>query len=131
VLLDIDHFKRVNDRYGHLTGDRALREVARVIATTVREDDIVGRYGGEEFCALLPGVFATDGRAVATRMLERIRQLEIVEVPEGVTASIGIVVMMPGDLGDDPMQAFDRMLASADAALYRAKNAGRDRLAIG
>jgi diguanylate cyclase (GGDEF)-like protein len=124
LLLDLDHFKLVNDRFGHATGDRVLVQVARRIAQQVRELDTVGRWGGEEFLCLIPDV----GRAIALEIAERIRAgVEARPVAcHGreirVTSSIGIATF-PND-GLRP----DVLLAKADAALYEAKRSGRNRI---
>jgi len=124
LLLDLDYFKIVNDRYGHATGDQVLAQVARRIAHKVRELDTVGRWGGEEFLCLLPQV----GRSRAEEVAERIRAgLEAQPVEDQgrqirVTASIGVAAY-PED-GPHP----DALLAKVDAALYEAKRAGRNRI---
>lgn len=119
ILLDIDHFKQVNDRHGHLLGDRALRTVAEVLGASVRESDIAVRFGGEEFLVALP---ATD-LARATEIAHRIREsVEAAPLPFPLTISAGVAA---GDATlDRPEQVFDR----ADQALYRAKAAGRNRV---
>lgn len=120
ILMDIDHFKQVNDRYGHQTGDRVLAEVARVLKVCSRATDMVGRWGGEEFLVLCP---ETD-LAGLTAKAERFRQaLEEYEFP-GVghkTSSFGIAAWRAGDAAQD-------LLSRADAALYRAKESGRNRV---
>lgn len=119
ILLDIDHFKSVNDRFGHQAGDVAIREVGRVLSDTVRAIDTVGRYGGEEFCALLPAVDAGEALSIAERIRERVRGITIDIVDTRITVSVGVATLSPDD-------DLDRLLGAADAALYRAKNAGRD-----
>lgn len=127
LVVDIDHFKRVNDRHGHAFGDRILAQVAQALSQALRVNDMVARYGGEEFVALLPGC----GAPCAVRKAEDIRQrIEAqVRTPDGpVTVSVGIAVIEP--TSDESIeQAFRR----ADAALYQAKRAGRNcvRLASG
>jgi diguanylate cyclase (GGDEF)-like protein len=124
LLVDLDYFKIINDRYGHATGDQVLAQVARRIAHKVRELDTVGRWGGEEFLCLLPQV----GRSQAEEVAERIRAgLEAQPVEdEGrqirVTASIGVAAYP-----DDGLHP-DALLAKVDAALYEAKRAGRNRI---
>ena len=124
LLLDLDHFKIVNDQFGHATGDQVLAEVGRRIAHMVRELDIVGRWGGEEFLCLLPEV----SRPLAEEIAERVRSgLETHSVEHQgrhirVTSSIG-VASFPDD-GLTP----DALLAKADAALYEAKRSGRNRI---
>ncbi|MFC3551414.1 GGDEF domain-containing protein [Lysobacter cavernae] len=121
MLLDIDHFKQVNDRHGHLLGDRALRAVADAVAASIRQHDIAVRYGGEEFLVLLP-----DTRlATAAQVAERIRQrIAHVALPFALTVSIGLAASEP--TRDWSERVFDR----ADQALYRAKSAGRNRVVV-
>ncbi len=119
AVIDGDHFMQVNDRYGHLLGDRALRAVAEVISSCVRQGDLAVRYGGEEFLLVLPATPLSGAFEVA----ERIRaQMSTLALPFPVTVSIGVAAGDPQL--DTPEQVFDR----ADQALYRAKAAGRDRV---
>jgi diguanylate cyclase (GGDEF)-like protein len=124
LLLDLDHFKVINDRFGHAAGDHALAAAGRCIALQVRDRDLVGRWGGEEFLCLLPAV----DRSQVTEIAERVRA-GVAATPVAhddcqirMTASIGAVAF-PDD-GDDP----DTLLAKADAALYEAKRAGRNQV---
>ena len=125
VVGDIDDFKNVNDRHGHPTGDEVLREFARALQETVREIDLAGRWGGEEFVVGLPGTDLAGG----VRLAERVRAAlakRTVEAPNGerlhVTASFGVAEF-------DGRGGLSELLAAADAALYRAKRAGKDRVA--
>jgi diguanylate cyclase (GGDEF)-like protein len=128
LLLDLDHFKRVNDRYGHLAGDTVLRAVADAIKHAVRGHDMVGRYGGEEFAVVLPGLGLDDVRQAAERVRTSIAAMTVTvqdlrgneRVIRGLTASVGAAVY--------PTNGTDRtaLLLAADAALYDAKTAGRD-----
>ena len=121
ILLDIDHFKQVNDRHGHLLGDRALRLVADAVHGAVREGDLAVRYGGEEFLIVLPGTDLASAAEIAHRIRERVSQ---VTLPFPLSVSAGVAA---GDAGHDrPEQVFDR----ADQALYRAKAGGRDRVVV-
>ena len=129
LMLDIDHFKRVNDTWGHAAGDAVLAELAQRIDGQVRKSDVAARYGGEEFVVLMP---STDTGA-AMRLAERIRgaiSASPVELPEGesvtITASIGIAAAEPAPSNADLKTEGDALLARADVALYRAKSAGRD-----
>lgn len=125
LMIDLDHFKRVNDRYGHPEGDRLLRAVGRAIDSVVRAGETAARVGGEEFGLLLPGASGEDGAAAA----ERVRAaIDAVRVPRSqgdsisITASVGHAAT--SDLGYlDP----DGLYRAADAALYQAKEQGRDR----
>ncbi len=126
VLLDLDYFKRVNDTHGHLAGDEVLREVVRRAQASLRADDSVGRYGGEEFMLLMPGLEMEIGAPRLAQLHDAIRG-EPVEVdgvgPLAITCSCGAVVARP-ELGLTPEQ----WTALADRALYRAKALGRDRI---
>jgi diguanylate cyclase (GGDEF)-like protein len=125
ILADLDHFKAVNDTYGHAAGDVALQSFASACNATVRSTDLVGRYGGEEFILLLPGANADSAEAITTEIN---RQLETIHGPGGArmpTASYGIA-----PIGDDP-SGLDELIATADAALYRAKSLGRNRTVRG
>ncbi|MCL1634693.1 sensor domain-containing diguanylate cyclase [Luteimonas sp. SX5] len=119
AVVDIDHFKQVNDRYGHLIGDEVLRAVAEVIAASIRQDDIAVRYGGEEFLLVL---LATP-LASAYEVAERIRQ-SVMEapLPFPVTVSVGIAAATP------PRDTPEKVFELADQALYRAKAGGRNRV---
>jgi diguanylate cyclase (GGDEF)-like protein/PAS domain S-box-containing protein len=121
LLLDIDHFKDVNDTYGHQQGDEVIRHVAEVFSDRVRANDTVGRYGGEEFCAVLPGTVGEEAHRVAQRICDGVRNLVLKRVPRGVTVSLGVAELAPGE-------NLDRLIGRADAALYRAKRGGRDRV---
>lgn len=121
ALLDIDHFKLVNDRYGHAAGDVVLQAVSRRIARAVPDQALVGRYGGEEFCVFVPGGME-EGRAVAKTLLRIARHpIEVNEHRLAVSVSIGLAAL-PLSIG------FDDAMRSADVALYAAKNNGRDQV---
>jgi diguanylate cyclase (GGDEF)-like protein len=125
LLLDIDHFKRVNDRYGHLAGDELLAATASTLISHVRAGDVLGRFGGEEFVALLPGAGQEQACWIAERLRERVRVIAIPALGGAATVTVSIGV---AELGRDGNELFE-LLAAADAALYRAKQAGRDRVA--
>ena len=126
MMIDIDHFKRLNDRFGHATGDEALRVFAATAQQALRDHDIMGRLGGEEFALVLPG---TDLEG-AIQAAERLRQtvaaalLPASDSQYSMTVSIGVVVI-------DPNEHINSALARADRALYAAKNSGRDRIVVG
>jgi diguanylate cyclase (GGDEF)-like protein len=126
LMLDLDHFKRVNDSFGHLAGDAVLRQVASGIASRLRAQDIAGRYGGEEFLAILPGT-TVDGAVQLAEELRRSIALERIGIGEGraitITISIGVCGGVPG-----ADQRVEDLIGSADQALYQAKENGRDRV---
>lgn len=129
LMLDLDHFKQVNDVYGHLAGDIVLKEVATTITKHVRDYDSVGRFGGEEFVVLLPGATETEVIPVAERVRQAVMAIEA-EVPaaggtrivSGLSVSIGVAVYPSGGA------VLERLLQVADSALYQAKNSGRNRV---
>jgi len=124
LLVDIDHFKRVNDRYGHLAGDDLLAATASTLISHVRAGDVLGRFGGEEFVALLPGAGQEQACWIAERLRERVRASAIPSLGAEATVTVSIGVAA---LGRDGNELFE-LLAAADAALYRAKQSGRDRV---
>jgi diguanylate cyclase (GGDEF)-like protein len=135
ALVDIDHFKAVNDTFGHLTGDRALKTIARTFRIFLREYDLVGRFGGEEFALLLPHTGAVDAYGIAERIREHIAvtSLDVGDLPGGrhvqVTVSLGVAALGP-DWGTAGGNQLTDLLAAADRALYQAKRAGRDRVCV-
>ena len=123
VLIDVDHFKSFNDRFGHAVGDEVLVQLGRVLLATCRSKDTVARYGGEEFIYCLNEIDAAGSLAFAKRV-----QLAVAEVAvqfETVTISVGIAVRAPGSA-----KSLDAVILQADTALYRAKCAGRNRIVI-
>jgi len=125
IMLDIDHFKKINDTHGHATGDEAIRSVVRVCRSLVRGADILGRLGGEEFAILLPET-PPQGAVLLAERLRRALAVTEVRIPGGVgvtfTVSVGVSALRPGE------EAVSALLARADEALYRAKNGGRNRV---
>jgi len=123
LIWDIDRFKKVNDTYGHRAGDRVLREVASCFAGRLRASDFIARIGGEEFCTLLVGTEAEAALHVANELREAVSNLKLMfhGTPVRVTVSCGLTTLRDTDTGDSA-KIFDR----ADAALYRAKDAGRN-----
>ena len=135
ALVDIDHFKEVNDTFGHLTGDRALKAIARIFRIHLREYDLTGRFGGEEFALLLPHTSALDAYGIAERIREHIAgtPLDVGDLPDGqhvqVTVSMGVAALGPNWSTSSGSQITD-LLAAADRALYQAKRAGRDQVCV-
>jgi len=132
LMVDVDHFKRINDQYGHLAGDAVLREVAQRIDAEMRISDTGARFGGDEFAMVLSQAALADGEKVAARVLHAVSHLPIAisrTTSETVTLSIGVAVATPGPGLRDYKVLAERLIAEADAALYRAKSAGRNRFA--
>jgi two-component system cell cycle response regulator len=133
LMVDLDHFKRVNDSYGHLVGDQVLREVAQRIDGEIRESDAAARFGGDEFAILMPDTDAAQAQRVAQRVLHAVCASPVsVNSPSSesikVTLSIGIAAIQPQRSDQDLKALADRLLAEADAGLYRAKSGGRQRI---
>ncbi|HEX2903124.1 MAG TPA: GGDEF domain-containing protein [Jatrophihabitans sp.] len=124
LLVDLDHFKAVNDTHGHLAGDEVLKEVAEILGRELRGYDAVGRYGGEEFIALLPGVSGRAAAAIGERLRERIASNTSTE-GIAVTASIGVAASQAGRT-----PALEDIIDAADTALYEAKATGRNRVCL-
>jgi len=122
LFLDLDHFKRVNDSYGHRAGDQCLRAIIGPIASELRQGDALGRYGGEEFLVVLPGAGAANAEVVAERIRDHVQETPMLVSGTriGLTLSVGIAAL------DDDVLTPDDLIERADAALYRSKSAGRN-----
>jgi diguanylate cyclase (GGDEF)-like protein len=118
MLIDIDHFKNLNDAWGHTPGDQALQLFSSVLQETARNSDTVARYGGEEFCVLLPACSLESAAAFANRLRQRLGETSL-------RFSAGLSTCRPEE------HNIQAALARADAALYQAKNEGRDRVVTG
>lgn len=129
LLADLDHFKSINDRFGHDVGDLALQRFAALVPQGLRANDVAGRYGGEEFCILLPGADAKSAYAVSERLrlLVEAQLREVAGHAIGVTLTVGAATYVPG--GDGPDTIADLIIA-ADGALYSGKAQGRNRTAL-
>lgn len=129
VMLDVDHFKPVNDRWGHPTGDRVLAQIAHVIREECRESDIPIRFGGEEFAVLLPGADVQEASKVAERIRKELEASDLV-LPGGnslrLTISAGVSHARPSKADQELKTLGDRLVAEADVQLYRAKSRGRN-----
>lgn len=124
VMLDVDHFKQINDQHGHDVGDRALIGVAGLLHDGMRQYDACGRWGGDEFLLLLPESGLEEAKPMLERLVSRVRELRV-QAPSGeigLTVSVGMAQYRPGE-------AFNDTLTRADHALYSAKQQGRDRVA--
>jgi diguanylate cyclase (GGDEF)-like protein len=128
VLFDVDHFKKVNDTYGHPIGDLVLVEISKVVRREVRNEDVVARYGGEEFALILRGIDITGSRSVGERLRHKIEALDV-KVDKGslkVTVSVGCA-----SISTLPDQTPEALILSADQRLYAAKRGGRNRVVAG
>ncbi len=127
MIFDIDNFKKINDTFGHLQGDRILKDLASRVMHVTRRTDIVARYGGEEFAVIMPQTAIEGAKAQAERLLEEVRSKEYQGMPPGypVTVSIGVTV-----LDHDAMLDCEALIRAADSALYEAKNNGKNRVVV-
>jgi two-component system cell cycle response regulator len=127
ILLDIDHFKRINDTLGHQVGDSVLTEMARILQENFRNIEISARYGGEEFVVMLPETTIADARKAAQRLLEQIAGFSFKGLPRNhmVTVSMGLA-----GLPDSKIETKEVLIRAADHALYRAKKGGRNRIEV-
>ena len=123
VICDIDHFKAINDRYGHNAGDEVIKTFARIIQDNVRNVDFASRFGGEEFVMLLPETDPKGAGVLAHRIREELKAASFPGVDSRVSASFGIAAIEPGESGEQALQR-------ADQALYESKNQGRDRVSF-
>jgi diguanylate cyclase (GGDEF)-like protein len=134
LMIDIDKFKSINDGYGHLAGDIALKEVAQRIEAQIRNMDTAARFGGDELAVLLPESSTTDAAKLAERIREAIASVPVTltrEISRTLTVSVGVAAISPARHEQDLKAVADRLLADADAALYRAKALGRNRVQVG
>ena len=126
-IIDLDHFKAVNDTHGHAAGDGVLRQAASTMRAHLRPYDFLGRYGGEEFVVVLPGCDSDGARAAAERLRACVEQITVAvgSIAVRVTCSLGVATVGKGTRADR-----EHLLSTADAALYRAKQAGRNRVVV-
>lgn len=129
VMVDIDHFKQVNDQYGHLAGDKVLERVSRLITLELRESDVLGRWGGEEFLILLSDIDRATAISVAERILNVVRTHIISIDAENLTITISAGLRWVAG-HEAPAQNFDAVVRDAGRSLYRAKHDGRDRYIV-
>jgi diguanylate cyclase (GGDEF)-like protein len=134
LMIDIDRFKGINDGYGHLAGDAALKEIAQRIESKIRSMDTAARFGGDELAVLLPESSAAEAANLGERIRECIAAVPVAltaEIERTLTVSVGVAAVAPGRHEADLKTLADRLIADADAALYRAKAMGRNRVQIG
>jgi diguanylate cyclase (GGDEF)-like protein len=124
ILLDLDHFKQLNDVYGHDKGDEALAAASHAMRSALRDSDFIGRFGGEEFLVLLPDTDAAGAMQVAENLRKAVESVTLQGVDRSITASFGVAVM-PDDAGEP-----STLIRKADRALYAAKAAGRNRVEL-
>jgi diguanylate cyclase (GGDEF)-like protein len=124
MMIDIDHFKKVNDQYGHLVGDDMLRHLSKTITGILRSGDVLGRYGGEEFCVCLPNTTEQDAAGLAERIRVAVENAPLVDRRHKIHVTVSIGVADSVRVGYD----FTALVHAADNALYQAKNAGRNRV---
>ncbi|MDI6743421.1 MAG: GGDEF domain-containing protein, partial [Smithella sp.] len=124
-IIDLDHFKQVNDTYGHAAGDEVLRRTARLFRENLRTMDVVGRWGGEEFIIMLPEIAIDQANMTCNRLLKAFgaTDIDVGSASIKITATIGITQLLPGD-------KIDEVIRRADEALYKGKEAGRNRVEI-
>ena len=127
LMMDIDHFKKFNDTYGHLQGDKIIKEIANILRASVRTIDFTARYGGEEFAVILPEVNSKGAAVVAERIRKTIEQYSFSgeEQPLFVTVSIGVAEFKPARI-----RSASQLIAEADKALYQSKETGRNRISV-
>ncbi|HEY1919731.1 MAG TPA: GGDEF domain-containing protein [Streptosporangiaceae bacterium] len=130
AMIDVDHFKRVNDTYGHLAGDAVLAALSATMRAVLRDYDLIGRFGGEEFAVLLPQTTAEDAERIVERLRKKLSQIIVPainggeQVPLQVTVSIGVAML------ESSRRDLDEMIAAADAEMYHAKARGRNRISV-
>ncbi len=123
LMLDLDHFKRINDAHGHARGDLVLRQTTRAMQSALRAGDMIGRFGGEEFVVLLPGADLKQAMGAAERCRAAVQIMKIPNAPYlSVTASVGVAAF------PEHGEALDALLKASDSAMYKAKANGRNRI---
>ena len=130
LMVDIDHFKRVNDHYGHLAGDHVLRHIVGVLRQRLRASDVLGRYGGEEFMVLLPSTDLHGAAQLAEQLRQAVQAAPCEWQGQRIAFTVSIGVAASADTPADPSRTSEALLQAADQALYRAKDDGRNRVAL-
>jgi len=138
LSIDLDHFKNVNDTYGHLAGDKTLQLIVETCQSTLRKIDLLGRIGGDEFLALLPETSLEDAQEIAKRMVQKVKQAEIKigkDISFNTNISVGIALYQPDQHGAqndsiDPVAILQQLIGRADEALYDVKKNGRSNFSV-
>jgi two-component system cell cycle response regulator len=125
LMIDIDHFKSMNDEYGHHTGDQVLKEISQLMKTCLREADTMARWGGEEFIVLLPETTKKNALQVASRLLTSVSACKLSSFPGRITISIGLA-----GVPEPTIDTSEKLIAASDHALYQAKAGGRNRIEV-
>lgn len=125
LMIDIDHFKRINDEYGHHAGDQVLKEISQLMINCFREADTVARWGGEEFIILLPETTKENALRVASRFLTSVSTCKFSSCPKQITVSIGLA-----SIPEPTIETSEKLIAASDRALYEAKTKGRNRVEV-
>ena len=125
IMVDLDHFKSINDEFGHASGDDAIRLAAEAARQTLRRTDVIGRYGGEEFAVVLPRTGQASAQAIAERLRERIKAITVPGTPRTLSASVGVTTKLPSQT-----DTVDAILDEADQALLQAKRDGRNKVTV-
>jgi two-component system cell cycle response regulator len=126
LMVDIDHFKSINDVHGHFVGDQVICSVAHTLKSAIRASDLVARFGGEEFVVILPNISPKDANTLAQRLRRKVSEITTDATPIAITISIGISRFDTAELFESGLENYDQLLKEADQALYHAKRAGRN-----
>jgi two-component system cell cycle response regulator len=126
IMVDIDHFKSINDAHGHFVGDQLIYSVAHTLKSAIRASDPVARFGGEEFVVILPNISPKDANTLAQRLRRKVSEITTDATPIAITISIGISRFDTAELFESGLENYDQLLKEADQALYHAKRAGRN-----
>lgn len=126
LIFDIDHFKKINDTYGHQAGDKVIKALSQLVLSSIRATDIAGRYGGEEFVVLMPGTDCMGARLFAERFRKRVESLIVLHEDKDIQFSVSLGI---ADLSR-PLKSYEQLINNADQALYLSKNGGRNRVTV-
>jgi diguanylate cyclase (GGDEF)-like protein len=130
MMLDLDHFKNINDTYGHLAGDQVIQNFADILKRILRKSDFIFRYGGEEFLVLVPSTNATEAQSITQKLLNEVRSQTLLTLDDQLlryTVSIGLTTIEPSNLSFVTKEVVNHYIGEADSRLYLAKRNGRNR----